>query len=53
MWINVLTQFGLYLAVLLLLAQPLGRYMAKVYEGKCRIFKSGEQLFYRICAAIE
>ena len=53
MWINMLTQFGLYLAALLLLAGPLGRYMADVYQGR-RVFLSFllgplEEGLYRLC----
>lgn len=47
-------QLGLYLAVLLLLAFPLGWYMARVMEGKSRVnrlFGGIERVFYRLCGA--
>ena len=44
-------QLGLYLAVLLLLAKPLGGYMARVYEGEPlfldRVFGPIERFIYR------
>ena len=50
---NNLLQFGLYLAVLLALARPLGLYMAAVYEGRqtflSPVFKPLESLIYRLC----
>mgnify|MGYP000719450374 CR=1 FL=1 len=50
---HAILQMGLYLAVLLLLAKPLGWYMARVYEGKpCGLgWAVGwlERLIYRIC----
>ena len=45
-------QFGLYLAVLLVLSLPLGWYMARVMEGKSRVnrlFGGIERVFYRLC----
>ena len=46
-------QLALYLAILLLLAKPLGTYMAAVYEGRRTwfdpIFGPLERLTYRIC----
>ncbi len=50
---NGLLQIGLYLAALLLLAKPLGGYMAQVYEGDLPAFvrwlSPVENLFYRLC----
>ena len=46
-------QLVLYFGVLLLLAKPLGVYMARVYEGQPsgldRVFGPVERLFYRMC----
>jgi K+-transporting ATPase ATPase A chain len=46
-------QIGLYIAVLLLLAKPLGWYMAQVYEGSPsrldRVLGPLERLIYRLC----
>ncbi len=50
--INNLIQCALYMAALLLLAMPLGTYMARVYEGKSRVnrwFWPVESFFYKIC----
>ena len=45
-------QMGLYLVVLLLLAKPLGAYMARVYEGEPvlldRLVRPLERLTYRL-----
>jgi len=53
MTINGLVQIGLYFAVLLALAKPLGWYMARVYEGKsCGLDQAVgplERLIYRLC----
>lgn len=53
MFANAFIQCGLYLVALLLLAIPLGRYMARVYEGKPvlpgRIGRPFENLFYKLC----
>jgi K+-transporting ATPase ATPase A chain len=50
---NGILQLMLYFAVLLLLAKPLGVYMARVYEGQPsgldRVLGPVERLFYRIC----
>jgi K+-transporting ATPase ATPase A chain len=50
---NDILQIVLYFGVLLLLAGPLGIYMARVYEGQpCgldRLLGPVERLFYRIC----
>jgi K+-transporting ATPase ATPase A chain len=50
---NNLLQFGLYLVVLLVLARPLGLYMAAVFEGRptflSRLIKPVESLIYRLC----
>ncbi len=50
---NDILQIVFYLGVLLLLAKPLGLYMARVYEGRSfgldRLFGPMERLFYRIC----
>jgi potassium-transporting ATPase potassium-binding subunit len=46
-------QLLLYMVVLLALAKPLGRYMARVYEGQPtgleRVFGPLERLIYRLC----
>ncbi|HWB08302.1 MAG TPA: potassium-transporting ATPase subunit KdpA [Pirellulales bacterium] len=46
-------QLGLYVAILLLLAKPLGIYMAAVYEGRRTwfdpVFGPLERLTYRLC----
>ena len=45
-------QMGLYIVVLLLLAKPLGAYMARVYEGEPvfldRLVRPLERLTYRL-----
>jgi K+-transporting ATPase ATPase A chain len=50
---NDILQIVLYFGVLLLLAKPLGVYMARVYEGQFsgldRVLGPVERLFYRIC----
>jgi len=50
---NAYLQLGLYVGVLMLLAKPLGVYMARVYEGQSsglnRVLGPVERLFYRIC----
>ena len=50
---NDILQLVLYFGVLLLLAKPLGVYMARVYEGQPsgldRVLGPVERLFYRIC----
>ena len=50
---NDILQLVLYIGVLLLLAQQLGIYMARVYEGQPsgldRVLGPVERLFYRIC----
>ena len=49
---NGLLQIGLFVAVLVALAKPLGAYMARVYEGKPfgldRILGPFERLIYRV-----
>jgi len=51
---NDILQIGLYFGVLLILAKPLGVYMARVYEGQPfgldRVLGPIERLFYRICS---
>src|SRR6185437_254384 len=46
-------QLGLYMAVLLLLAKPLGSYMAAVFEGRRTWLDAAlrplERLTYRLC----
>ena len=53
MTLNGYLQISLYLAVLLLLAKPLGIYMARVYEGQDvwlnRMAAPLERLIYRLC----
>ena len=53
---NVMVQIALYVGVLLLLAKPLGVYMARVYEGQSsgldRVLGPVERLFYRICGIV-
>ncbi len=50
---NAIAQIVLFLGVLLLLAKPLGVYMARVYEGRPfgldRILGPVERFFYRFC----
>jgi K+-transporting ATPase ATPase A chain len=50
---NGLLQVGLYLAVLLALAKPLGAFMARVYDGKPTwldpVVRPIERLVYRAC----
>ena len=50
---NDIVQLLLYFGVLLLLAKPLGVYMARVYEGRPsgldRLLGPVERFFYRIC----
>ena len=50
---NDILQILFYFGVLLLLAKPLGVYMARVYEGQPsgldRVLGPVERLFYRIC----
>jgi K+-transporting ATPase ATPase A chain len=50
---NGLIQIVLYLGVLLILAKPVGYYMACIYEGKLPSFvcwmEPAENLFYRLC----
>ncbi len=50
---NDIFQIALYFSVVLLLAKPLGDYMARVYEnqpfGLDRVFGPLERLFYRVC----
>jgi K+-transporting ATPase ATPase A chain len=53
MTINIIIQFVLYLGALLVLARPLGIYMAWVYEGQYfgldKVLGPVEKAFYRIC----
>ena len=53
MSVSAWTQIGLYLAVLLLLAKPLGSFMAAVYEGRVPGFlgwlRPVERAIYRVC----
>ena len=53
MTFNGILQLLLYMVVLLALAKPLGRYMARVYEGQPtgldRVFGPLERLIYRLC----
>jgi K+-transporting ATPase ATPase A chain len=49
---NDYLQLGFYIVVLLLLAWPLGLYMANVFEGRSRVLRWGapvERLIYRLC----
>jgi K+-transporting ATPase ATPase A chain len=50
---NDILQIGLYFGALLILAKPLGVYMARVYEGQPsgldRVIGPIERLFYRLC----
>lgn len=52
MTINGMLQIGAYLAVLVLLAKPLGGYMARVYQGEPtlpgRILRPVERFIYRL-----
>jgi len=53
MTINTIIQLVLYLGTLVVLAKPLGIYMAGVYEGQfvgpSKVLGPVERLFYRIC----
>jgi len=53
MTLNGIAQLALYVAVLLLLARPLGAYMARVYDGEpvglSRALGPLERLIYRLC----
>ena len=46
---NAFLQSAFYVAVLLLLAKPLGAYMANVYQGRTRFLAPVENLIYRLC----
>lgn len=49
---NDILQCFLYMAVLLLLAKPLGTYMARVMEGESRVnrwFRPAESFIYKVC----
>jgi len=46
---NAFLQCALYIAVLVLLAKPLGAYMANVYEGRVGFLAPLENLVYRLC----
>jgi K+-transporting ATPase ATPase A chain len=54
MTVNGYAQVAFFVAVLLLLAKPLGAYMARIYQGEPavlnRIGASFENLLYRLCA---
>ena len=54
---NALIQMSIYLVLLLLLAWPLGIYMARIYQGKlpwpARPFHPLERLFYRLAGVDE
>ena len=54
---NGIFQILIYIAVLVLIAKPLGLYMARVYEGKPiildRILGPFERVFYRLCGTNE
>jgi len=45
---NAFLQLAFYLVVLVLLAKPLGAYMANVYEGRVRFLAPLENLVYRL-----
>src|SRR5499427_10222348 len=53
MTLNSYLQLGIYLVVLLALAKPLGRFMARVYMGQRtgldRVLGPLERLIYRLC----
>ncbi len=49
---NDFIQCAIYMAVLLLLAKPLGTYMARVMEGESRVnqwFRGVESFIYKVC----
>ncbi len=54
---NALTQISIYLIILLLLAWPLGLYMARIYQKEqtrlARPFRSLERLLYRLAGVDE
>jgi K+-transporting ATPase ATPase A chain len=45
---NAFLQLAFYVVVLLLLAKPLGAYMANVYQGRTRFLAPLENLIYRV-----
>ena len=45
---NAVFQLALYLVVLIGLAKPLGRYMARVYEGRASWLGPLESVIYRM-----
>jgi len=53
MTVNIIIQLVLYFGALLLLAKPLGLYMARVYEGRSfglnKVLGPMEQRIYRVC----
>ncbi len=53
MTLNDIFQVALYFGALLILAKPLGEYMARVYENRPfvldRVLGPVERIFYRIC----
>ena len=49
---NSYLQLGVYLAVLIAAAKPLGLYMARIYEGSSAVVRAGapvERFIYRLC----
>ncbi|HKF65976.1 MAG TPA: potassium-transporting ATPase subunit KdpA, partial [Vicinamibacterales bacterium] len=54
---NGIVQLVFYVVVLLVLAKPLGAYMARVYEGKAGLHKAAlgwlERLVYRLAGVHE
>ena len=48
MTLNSFTQISLFMAVLLLLAKPLGSYMAAVYDGRVRFLRPIEKVLYAL-----
>ena len=57
MTFNGILQIVVTIGILLLIARPLGLYMANVYEGRpilpARLFGPVERIFYRICGTGE
>jgi potassium-transporting ATPase potassium-binding subunit len=46
-------QIGIYAAILLVLARPLGGYMTAVFEGRVAFLRPVERVFYALCGVDE
>jgi K+-transporting ATPase ATPase A chain len=47
---NGWVQIGIFLAVVLVLAKPVGAYMVRVFSGQCTWLKRVESAIYRVCS---